>query len=439
MAATNPNIPQVVIVGRPNVGKSTLFNRLVGKRKAIVSEEPGITRDRLISRLQFQDCVLELMDTGGMDINTTDRISQAIIIQVKQAINRADLILFVVDAISGLNPLDEAIADILRRSNKNIILAVNKIDNEKLSLMVHEFSRLGFKNIQGFSATHDRGIGDLIDEMLRNLPRVPLPLAEATALKIAVIGRPNAGKSSFINYLLNESRLIVDPVPGTTRDAVDIQLNYNGRDYIFIDTAGMRQRRKLNLAIEIFSLQRAKAAVEEADACILVVDAAVGITVDDRHIIEHVMRKTKPAVMVLNKWDLQKNKSASAFIKELKTDLSFFYYAPVLATSAVTGHNVFKSVELVSSLCEKSRMRFATSALNALLKELQNNAGLQQKRRYLNLKFITQVNTAPLVFAVFVNNLKLATDDLRAYFERMLRKRLQLDGVPMKLVFRNTT
>lgn len=437
MEAQNNKIPQIVIIGTPNVGKSTLFNQLVGKRMAIVDDEPGITRDRLIFRMHTSKGCFDLSDTGGVNLEDSDNITKGVMLQVKSAINTADIVLFVVSVTSVPTVIDYRIADMLRKDNKNVILVINKVDNDKLKDRAYEFYKMGFKKQIMISALHSRGIAELSEEMLKNLPEVA-SLAEAPSdMKIAVIGRPNAGKSSFINFILHDSRLIVDDAPGTTRDAVHVRLNLLNRNYIFIDTAGIRRKRKIKQPIEIFSFSRSKAAIDDADVCILIVDARAGITTDDRHIISYIQNKMKPTVIAVNKWDLMHKVAAPTFIKYVKQRVSFFDYAPIMVTSAVTGYNIFKTVELITRIWDNSKHRFATNDLNRLIKKLHESGHVNRiKKSCMNLKFIEQVNTAPVTFVVFVRNMASMGRDFRTYFERTLRQYLKLEGVPIKLIFK---
>src|SRR3989440_1860031 len=372
-------LPNVAIVGRPNVGKSALFNRLVGRKIAIVHDQPGITRDRISAICIRGDRPFTLWDTGGISGVGERELSAQVRRAAEEALLQSDVLLFVVDAKEGLSPMDEELARTLRKAQKAVVLVVNKIDNEKHEPLAAEFSSLGFEPTFAISAEHDRGISDLVDAISRLLPTPPktghqLSTISYQPISIAIVGRPNAGKSSLINSIVCGDRAIVSELPGTTRDAIDIAFQRDGRQFVFIDTAGIRRRGKVSSSAEVFSVMRAERSIRRADLCILVIDLSMGVTAQDKRIAGLIQKGRKPAIVVLNKWDLVKprrgeKQSARELIEETRSRIFFLDYAPVLITSASTGENVDRLFALVQRVQHAARKRIGTGVLNRLLRQ----------------------------------------------------------------------
>jgi GTP-binding protein len=461
-------IPNVAIVGRPNVGKSALFNRLVGRKIAIVHDQPGITRDRISAICNRSARPFTVWDTGGMAVpQSRDELSVQVHRAAEEALRESDLLLLVVDAKEGLSPIDEELARALRKSQKPVLLVINKIDNEKHEPLAAEFDALGFEPSFSISAEHDRGISDLLGEIERRLPWPPHD-SRATSyesLAVAIVGRPNVGKSSLINSIVRGERAIVSELSGTTRDAVDILYESDGRKFVFIDTAGIRRRGKHSSSVEVFSVMRAERSIRRADLCVLIVDLTMGITAQDKRIAGLIQKARKPAIVVLNKWDLVKPRrrekdAARQLVEETRERIFFLEYAPVLITSAISGENVEKLFASIETIQRAARKRIGTGIVNRLLRQaFEFNPPPMIKGRRLKLFYATQPRSgglqsaerglakAPLVekplqpqeLVLFVNDPSLMTETYRRYLEARVRKTEPYPGLPIILTLRPRT
>src|SRR5215831_18536739 len=395
-------LPNVAIVGRPNVGKSALFNRLVSRKIAIVHDQPGITRDRLSATCTRSERPFTLSDTGGILGTGESELTQQVEHVAENALRESDLLLFIVDGKEGLSPVDGELARMLRRSHKPVLLVINKIDNEKHDPLAAEFESLGFETPISVSAEHNRGISELLDAIERLLPS-PAGDSRCTihdSLSIAIIGRPNVGKSSLINSIVRGEHAIVSELPGTTRDAIDIAYKRDGRQFVFIDTAGIRRRGKVSSSAEVFSVMRAERSIPRADVCVLVIDLTMGITAQDKRIAGLIQKARKPAIVVLNKWDLIKprrgeKQSARELIKETRSRIFFLTYAPVLITSASTGENVDRLFASIQKIQHAARKRIGTGVFNRLLRQaFEANPPPLVKGKRLKLFYATQPSGA---------------------------------------------
>ncbi len=428
----------IAIVGRPNVGKSTLFNRIIGRRHAIIEEEPGVTRDRLYAEAEWAGVFFTLIDTGGILPHSEDVIDRAIREQAFIAMEEADSIIFVVDSRGGLTAMDEDLARELQRSGKHITLAVNKVDNEKHENQIYEFSSLGLGDPFGFSALSGRSLGDLLDHAvipLRDRPEPP----EDTRLKIAVVGRPNAGKSSLVNALLGEERNIVTPVAGTTRDAIDSVVKYHGQEIVLIDTAGLRRRSRVKENVEMYSVIRTSRAIDRCDVAVVLIDAEFGLEAQDKRILNDVADARKGLILAINKWDLieKTDRTADERRKEMLEDIPTLDYVVTSFISALTRQRIHKIIDLALEVQERREHRIATHELNTnLLAEIAKNPPPSVRGRDLRINYITQVSTAPPVFAFFLNHPELLPDAYKRFLERRLREMYDLRGVPISFVFR---
>lgn len=432
--------PIVAVVGRPNVGKSTLFNRLAGERISIVQDTPGVTRDRIYADVEWLNHKFTLIDTGGMEIGTEDIIVKQILQQAQIAIETADVILFVVDVKQGVTDADQQVANLLRRTKKPVILAVNKVDTMKKDMLeVYEFYNLAIGEPFPVSAGQALGLGELLDEVVNHFPKNDLEIEEEEAIKVAIIGKPNVGKSSLINKILGEDRLIVSNIPGTTRDAIDTPIEVEGQKYVFIDTAGMRRKSKIKEEIERFSIIRAVAAVERCDVAILVIDANEGITDQDTKIAGIAHERGKAAIVAVNKWDsIEKNdKTMNKFLKDIANELAYMAYAPRVFISALTGQRIAKMLEMIKTVYENHALRISTGVLNDVLIEA---TAMQQppadKGRQLRLYYMTQVSVKPPTFVIFVNEKELFHFSYRRYIENQMREAFGFAGTPIHFIIR---
>ncbi len=433
-------LPIVVIVGRPNVGKSTLFNRIVGKRDAIVNDQSGVTRDRNYGETDWAGKYFQLIDTGGYVPNSEDLFEKAIKEQVEIAIDEADSILFVVDVRTGLNPLDVEIANILRSSNKEFYLLVNKVDSEKFEAMASEFYSLGIERVYNISALAGRNIGDLLDDVTQNF-QINLEDENDERFKIAIVGRPNSGKSSLTNSLLGYERTIVTDIPGTTRDSINSILKYYGKEIVLIDTAGLRKKKRVEESIEFFSTIRTLKAIGECDAAIILIDAQFGLENQDQKIIDEAVRRRKALIIAINKWDLieKETNTAKENEDEIKNKLGALGYIPVIFISALTKQRIFKLVERVIEIGEERKKKINTSKLNEiLLEEIKKNPPPStQTGKEIKIKYITQVGDHYPVFIFFANYPKNIPEHYKRFLEKLIRKHFGFEGVPFTLSFKS--
>ena len=430
----------VAVVGRPNVGKSTLFNALAGKNISIVKDTPGVTRDRLYRDVEWLNHTFTLVDTGGIEPDSKDVILSQMREQAQIAIDTADVILFMVDAKQGVTDADAKVADMLRRSGKPVILTVNKVDNFGRDMLdVYEFYNLGIGDPHPISAANQMGIGDLLEEIVSHFKDLPEVEEDDDSLKVAIIGKPNVGKSSIINKLIGENRLIVSDVAGTTRDAIDTEVVYHGRKYTFIDTAGLRRKNKIKEELEEFMILRTVTAVERADVAIVVINAEEGVTEQDAKIAGIAHERGKAVIIAVNKWDLieKDNKSVGDFTKKVRQTLSFMPYAEILFVSAQTGQRLTKLYDLIDVVSENHAMRVATGVLNEILTQaLVMQQPPSDKGRMLKVFYITQVAVKPPTFVIFVNDKKLMHFSYTRYIENQIREAFGFKGTPLRFIVR---
>ncbi len=432
--------PIVAVVGRPNVGKSTLFNKLAGERISIVQDTPGVTRDRIYADVEWLNHRFTLIDTGGMEIGTEDVILKQIIVQAEIAIETADVIIFVTDVKQGVTEDDMQVANMLRRTKKPVVLAVNKVDNMRQeNLDVYEFYSLGMGDPMAISAGQMLGLGDLLEVVTSYFPEGGEAEEEDDVIKVAIIGKPNVGKSSLVNNILGEERLIVSDIAGTTRDAIDSPIEVDGQKYVFIDTVGMRRKSKIKEEIERFSIIRAVAAVERCDVAILVIDANEGITDQDTKIAGIAHERGKAAIVAVNKWDsIEKDdKTMNKYLKDIANELAYMPYAPRVFISAKTGQRVTKLLDMIKVVNENHSLRISTGVLNDVLIEAM---AMQQppsdKGKQLKIYYMTQVSTKPPTFVIFVNDRELMHFSYRRYIENQLRDAFGFSGTPIHFIVR---
>ena len=432
--------PVVAIVGRPNVGKSTLFNVLAGERISIVQDTPGVTRDRIYAEVSWLDYNFTLIDTGGIEPDSGDIILSQMREQAQIAIDTADVIIFITDVRQGLVDADQKVADMLRRSRKPIILAVNKVDDFKKYMPdVYEFYNLGIGDPVPVSAASRLGIGDLLDEVAKHFTQEMLEEAEDDRPRIAIVGKPNVGKSSLINKLTGENRVIVSDIAGTTRDAIDTDIKYNGREYVFIDTAGLRRKNKIKEELERYSIIRAVTAVERADVVIIVIDATEGVTEQDAKIAGIAHERGKGIIIAVNKWDAieKDDKTIYKHTEKIRQILSFMPYAEILFISAKTGQRTGRIFETIDVVLENNSMRVATGVLNEIMAEA---VAMQQpptdKGKRLKLYYITQAAVKPPTFVIFVNDKNLMHFSYTRYLENKIREAFGFKGTSLKFIIR---
>jgi GTP-binding protein len=430
--------PIIAIVGRPNVGKSTLFNRIVGRTKAIVEDEPGVTRDRNYADVEWEENAFTLIDTGGFEPASKDRIFIQMREQCQLAMDEADLILFVMDGKEGLTPSDNEITDILRRLNKPVFHIVNKIDSPKHEEKTFEFYGLGMERIHSISAEHGYGVNGLMDEVIKALPRLTEERWGQDVAKVAVVGRPNVGKSSLINRLLGYRRVIVDEAPGTTRDAIDTLFERDGKRYVLIDTAGIRRKSRISLRLEKYSIVEALRTIDRSDVALLLLDSKEGVTDQDSRIGGYIHEKGKGCILLVNKWDLiqKDSKTMVEYEKRVYTDLKYLSYAPILFISTLTGQRVKKILDVVDHVAEQGKKRIPTSQLNKCLGQwVENFPPPLYRNRRVKLNYIAQVSITPPTFVIYTN----FPDGIHFSYERFLINQLReafgYEGVSIRLKF----
>ena len=433
--------PIVAIVGRPNVGKSTLFNRIGQKQVSIVDDMPGVTRDRIYLDAEWLDKSFTMIDTGGIEFKGSDEILASMRKQATLAMEEADVIVFVVDGRAGLTDADNEVGKLLRSAKKPVVLAVNKVDSIEREMDIYEFYSLGLGDPIGISAANALNLGDLLDKVIESFPKDTEEEHDKDEIAIAVIGRPNVGKSSIVNKILGEERVIVSDIPGTTRDAIDTHFVKDDIKFTLIDTAGMRRKGKIEDAVERYSVIRSLRAVDRADVVLMMIDASEGIAEQDKKIAGYAHDSGKGVVIVVNKWDIfpdKNDKSTLRFTDTLREELGFLQYAPILYASALTGQRVNRVTELVKYVAEQQSMRIQTSVLNELIRDAVSvNPPPNHKGRQLKILFMTQVAIAPPKFIIFVNDEKLMHFSYLRFIENRLRESFGFEGTPLKFVVRN--
>jgi len=438
--AKKKNKPIVAVVGRPNVGKSTLFNVLAGENISIVKDTPGITRDRIYADVTWLNHKFTLIDTGGIEPDSSDVILSQMREQAEIAIETADVIMFVVDVKQGLVDADSKVADMLRRSHKPVVLVVNKVDSfDKYMADVYEFYNLGIGEPHPVSSVNRMGIGDMLDEVVAYFPESNEEEEEDDRIKVAIVGKPNVGKSSLINKLLGENRLVVSDIAGTTRDAVDTEVTYNGKEYVFIDTAGLRRKNKIKEELERYMIIRTVSAVERASVVVLLIDATQGVTEQDAKIIGIAHERGKAIIIAVNKWDAieKDDKTIYRFTEKVRDTLAFMPYAEIIFISALTGQRLGKLYETIDIVAENHALRVATGVLNEIMTEA---VAMQQppsdKGKRLRLYYITQVSVKPPTFVIFVNDKELMHYSYTRYIENQVRNAFGFKGTSLKFIIR---
>ncbi len=431
-------IPLVAIVGRPNVGKSTFFNKMAGRRIAIVDDTPGVTRDRIYADCQWQRHSFTLVDTGGIDPYSEDPLLQQMRLQAQIAIEMSDAIIFLVDGKEGMTGSDEEVADLLRRSNKPVLVAVNKIDNFEHEINATDFYELGFGTPHPISSVNLLGFGDLLDELCELLPEGSLEEAGDEAIKVAVCGKPNVGKSSLVNRLLGEERVMVSDIAGTTRDAIDSRLEHEGREYIIIDTAGIRRKARINeKTLERYSVIRAFDAIRRSDVALLLIDATQGVTEQDTKVAGYIEKEGKACIVIINKWDSLEKETGTLenYRKQVLEELKFMDYVPVMFISALTGQRIQGILPLVAQVYGAASHRVTTGMLNdAIHDAIMVTPPPTDKGRRLRIFYATQQSVRPPTFVLFTNDPKLMHFSYERYIENYLRKTFPFDGTPIRII-----
>ena len=430
--------PTVALVGRPNVGKSTIFNRLVGKKISIIEDTPGVTRDRIYGTCEYGNYKFHLIDTGGIDISV-EHFNDEIKVQAEIAIEEADVVLFVVDGKEGLTTNDYVVRDLLIKSGKEVIVVINKTDSKQSKEHLYDFYELGFDKYINVSGEQNIGISDLLEEITKDFKEVTED-EEDNIVKFSVIGRPNVGKSSLVNAILNEERVIVSNVAGTTRDAIDTPFKYHDKDYVVIDTAGMRKKGKIYENVEKYSLLRSLKAIDRSDVCLIVIDAEAGIIEHDKHIAGYAIEAGKAVVIVVNKWDVIENKDEEMkrFTKEIRANFQFMPYAPIVYLSALTKKRIHTLMPEVLKVYENSRREIKTNVLNDVILDAYNlNLPPSYKGKRLKIYFSNQVSVAPPTFNIQVNSKGLIHFSYERYLENKIRESFDFEGTPIILQFKN--
>ncbi len=430
----------IAIVGRPNVGKSTLFNRICRKRSAIVDSEEGITRDRKYEEAEWSGYKFNLVDTGGIIPKSDDRIDKAVKFQAEIAIEESDLILFTVDAKVGTTDIDQEIAKILSSKREKVMLIANKVDNEKDELEVYDFLRMGFGEAFPIAAVNGRNMGNLLDKILEKLEKIPVEeKKEDDSLKIAIVGKPNVGKSSLVNKIMGEDINIVTEIPGTTRDSIDLHLKHFNRKLVLIDTAGLRKKKRIKYGVEYFSSMRTIESINRSDVVLLVLDATQEISTQDQKIASYATRNFKDIILLINKWDLidKDNNTIGGFIGKINKELPFIQFAPKIFVSALTGQRVRKILDKILEVDVESKKRIPTSELNKFLtRVIGKYAPSHSSGKHTKIYYCTQVKSHPPTFVFFCNNTQLVTKHYRKYLENQLRDSFKFVGASLKVFFR---
>jgi len=432
------NLPIVSLVGRPNVGKSTLFNKIVGSKISIIEDTPGVTRDRIYSEASYRDKLFSVIDTGGIDVSG-ELFNEEIKVQASIAIEESDVVVFVVDGKEGLTENDKVARDMLRKSGKRVIVAINKVDSKQSEEHVYDFYELGFDEYIPISAEHNTGMYELLDSITSDFPKRE-ELEEDTRLKFSVIGRPNVGKSSLINALVNEERVIVSDTAGTTRDAIDTVFKYEKQEFVLIDTAGMRKKGRIYENIEKYSLLRSLKAIDRSDVCLLVINAEEGIIEHDKHIAGYALERGKGIILVVNKWDKVKNPNIKEYTDYVRREFQFVTYAPIVFLSALTKKRIHTLMPEILRVCENVKRQIATSVLNDVIMDAYAlNLPPSYKGKRLKIYFSSQTGTKPPKFTFRVNNKGLVHFSYERYLENKLRENFELEGTPIVLQFKNKT
>lgn len=432
-------LPLVAVVGRPNVGKSTIFNRIIGQRLAIVEDKPGITRDRLYARAEWNGRFFHLIDTGGIEVYGADELLKSVRAQAELAIEEADVILFVTDLRAGITGDDEEVARMLYRSGKPVVLVVNKVDNDRMAAEIYDFYQLGFGDPYPVSGAHGTGFGDLLDAVVGLLPEKEDDDYGDDVIKVALIGRPNVGKSSLVNAILGEERVIVSDIAGTTRDAVDTPFEKDGQKYVLIDTAGMRKRGRVYEKAEKYSVMRALAAIERADVALIVLNGEEGIIEQDKHIAGYAHEAGKASILVVNKWDAvdKDDKTMQRMTRDIRDQFQFMDYAPIVFVSALTGQRLSRLFPVIDTVAEQHAMRIATPVLNDLIADATAaNPPPTDRGKRLRINYGTQVAVKPPAFVLFVNDPELMHFSYERYLENRIRAAFAFEGTPIRIMVR---
>lgn len=429
-------LPTVALVGRPNVGKSSVFNRILKQKISIIEDTPGITRDRVYGVGEYKGYKFNLIDTGGIDISN-EEFNTNIKMQAEIAIDEADVVIFVVDGKEGINTNDRVVRDILYKSNKKIIVAINKIDSNIAKENIYDFYELGFEHYVEISAEHGRGFDNLLDVVIEDFNDQDIDFDD-DRIKFSIIGRPNVGKSSLVNALLREDRVIVSDVAGTTRDSIDTVFKYDKKEYVVIDTAGMRKKGKIYEAVEKYSLLRAMKSIERSDVCVIVINAEEGIIEHDKHIASYALEAGKPMVLVVNKWDLMKDTDIKTFTNEMRAEFQFLTYVPIVFLSAKEGTRVHTLMPEIIKVYNNSKQEIKTSLLNNVIRDAYDlNPAPSYKGRRLKIYYAVQVGVSPIRFQLFVNDKGLVHFSYPRYLENKLRENFDLEGTPIEFQFKN--
>ncbi len=434
------NKPLVAIVGRPNVGKSTLFNRIVGIQKAIVHDIPGVTRDRLYADADWDGREFQVVDTGGLDPDTKDYFLALVKDQIDVALDEADLILVVLDGKAGLMPQDKEVLDLLRKTNKPVLYAINKIDSAKHEIALYEFSQLGIEDVIMISASHGRNLDELLDKILEIIPEKKVTFEEEKHIRVSILGRPNVGKSTLLNKLSGKERMITSPVPGTTRDSIDCIIKHYKKDYLFIDTAGIRRKSKIDQRLEQISVSKAISTIERSDVVLLMIDGQQGPTHQDCRIADLIKLNGKGCIILLNKWDLvpQELVQTAGVQDTVLENLKGIDFAPVLIISALNGKNVSKIFSRIEEVYKNLNYKINTNKLNNYLQELMvKTPPPLSKGKETKIYYISQTNISPPTFVMFTNRTKGFPDHYKSFLENRFREKYDLEGVPIRFIFRS--